>query len=1006
MVVRLDLIIYKIKKLLNRDNYLSTEIEKRKKELNIKYEPRKYSDHLKRHWLIVLSISLFFLIIIICDIANITKFLGIIEFLKTTLTVPLLMVGIVLPVLILMINNIGERISHGFVQVYLDILRPFDVFKISMFLLAICVILFLSGMWNYNPTDLTNNILISNNAISLAVILVAIFIPLIGTFFLVMKITKYLFFSKENHLYENLTEYLAKKMMKNIYREVDINIFRKIINDMFKGKVKSISTKSMNHKTVNTDKKGKIIDFNKEILEDIINSIEGAEELYIKKIIGQEIPTYDGTIGHINGIEDQEKLLTIESSFKESFIIVENELENDNITIESDLEQLNELIINSINKNQENHFKGLIDVYFNLLKYYIESIEEQNLTRIFRYDDYPFSVTSLRLIEENLDDIIQCIVERNQNKFLEIFRRKIYELSAKTMNYNNFTIFLFIIRLFEDIYINSIKFRNEKGIEFAIDYYSYILYYLEKLLKNKPTNFDDLEMKDYIFERTMKYLEGFFKISIDNNDFNTSKHIEAIFDDIDMYQYYSNVWDEKHIIKEQMKKEENQDEYKKLKEMLLLLDNFEKLMDTIEKRKLIIWYTLWDYIIRGLDSEKIRDNQYYELASDILNNKLHIMDITDNVCFIKFFEIGEKILNSIRIKHGGLLSFCIGGLQLMGGCGDIPPSKLIYNQLDSIKKLCDKIVLSKKWDNLISGDISEKRTMFIDLCEKSAERYVEDRLLDISRKKISNKKIKEFKKEFKGYLDDYVLIEPILKQCGGIENKKVIMDVIHSHLHKLDNKIYFLDNNYKTNITYYVNKLISSNEFKEKVIIQSFLKDSIIKKILDKDDISKSINLHIEVMKNKGYMPNLIIIPSNLSNKLGKELISPCDLEQEYDFNFIGKFNNCFVVSTEIGNLKDEILVIDIKKGCRLIQIDNLSIDVRNVSDDDKAEILRKNPNINSKIWDYKVLIDIWEKYSFKILDKNAIRKLELLCVNSDSQDEVNDMDDLYGINFINPWGK
>ena len=129
-------------------------------------------------------------------------------------------------------------------------------------------------------------------------------------------------------------------------------------------------------------------------------------------------------------------------------------------------------------------------------------------------------------------------------------------------------------------------------------------------------------------------------------------------------------------------------------------------------------------------------------------------------------------------------------------------------------------------------------------------------------------------------------------------------------------------------------------------------------------------------MKGAGYFPNLILIPANLQIDFinFKDKFDQNATKQFKDFkNLVGLYDGIPVISPFGKILENELIIVD-TRSCKLIQIEDLNIEVEELNLDDKKEY----PHIDNKELDLSVIIKITEEYKFNILEKKAILKLEL----------------------------
>lgn len=251
----------------------------------------------------------------------------------------------------------------------------------------------------------------------------------------------------------------------------------------------------------------------------------------------------------------------------------------------------------------------------------------------------------------------------------------------------------------------------------------------------------------------------------------------------------------------------------------------------------------------------------------------------------------------------------------------------------------------------------------------------------IIKSKLSKKKISDFEKEILVAIDNTSTIEPILKKFNIIVHEKDDSEKIdYFGIIRRLYKAYFIDDilfsYWRANGAEYGRIMAES---KDEEIIQEFLKNNQHKTVDKNENPVKLIDEHFNDMKNKGYSPNLIITPFEFVKQLyGDNFIPIMKIRDDYDINnLLGTYNGILTIGFRKEVLGNNIFIIDLEKACKLIQIKNLSVDIHILNEDDKTQIQKQNVNISAKELDLEVLLEIKEKFEFKVMDSNAILKLE-----------------------------
>lgn len=192
------MIRYKIKKFLFKDRYLSTEVDSLKPILPISFSS-KVGRLFKRYWLWLLGLILVTIIFYIlsslnCNFSN----YDIDELLRTIIAVPLALIGIIIPLIILSIEFLSKIIDRSFIKMYLEPLRPVEIFAISILYLSVILALiffhsmYLNDLMSANLSDVLNALHLTGktNILFASIGLTSVIVPIIGTVILVIKTIK------------------------------------------------------------------------------------------------------------------------------------------------------------------------------------------------------------------------------------------------------------------------------------------------------------------------------------------------------------------------------------------------------------------------------------------------------------------------------------------------------------------------------------------------------------------------------------------------------------------------------------------------------------------------------------------------------------------------------------------------------------------------------------------------------------------------------------------------
>lgn len=170
---------YRLKRVIFPNRYLSIKVEIQKPVPPLNF-CQKVLFFIKKYWLWLIGFFVFFLIFDILFGLNLiieTKQLK--EILKAFIAVPLGLIAIVIPIIILSIDSISERIGWNSIKIYLDPLKPTEVFLISILYLGFII----SSLYIISIITVVEFV----NMLLITLGITSVIVPLIGTIFIVNK---------------------------------------------------------------------------------------------------------------------------------------------------------------------------------------------------------------------------------------------------------------------------------------------------------------------------------------------------------------------------------------------------------------------------------------------------------------------------------------------------------------------------------------------------------------------------------------------------------------------------------------------------------------------------------------------------------------------------------------------------------------------------------------------------------------------------------------------------
>ena len=300
-----------------RSRYLSNRVKQKKVKLLGRMSSLSViKNFIEQYWLVLVGPILFVFLLVFFDL----KGNGNIEFLKGTFTIPLSLIGIIIPIIILFITTLDKKSSYSLVKSYIMILNPLMVFWISAIFLSINVILFFFNSMNYSFINDMSEFFICLE-------LTSIFTPLVGAIVLVFR-TMHLI--DDGFLYDVMEKQMSKEIMKSLEIESSNKIKRRIMEEeclKFNLEFRPGFFGRREYLQLKASKRGIIKDIdiaNLEKFGTLIKEIENNEDIEINGIIvkypEQNVSVDNNILGYIN--LNEKYIPNLELELNKAFIIV------------------------------------------------------------------------------------------------------------------------------------------------------------------------------------------------------------------------------------------------------------------------------------------------------------------------------------------------------------------------------------------------------------------------------------------------------------------------------------------------------------------------------------------------------------------------------------------------------------------------------------------------------------------------------------------------------------
>ncbi|MCZ3365420.1 MULTISPECIES: hypothetical protein [Methanobacterium] len=238
---------------------------------------------------------------------------------------------------------------------------------------------------------------------------------------------------------------------------------------------------------------------------------------------------------------------------------------------------------------------------------------------------------------------------------------------------------------------------------------------------------------------------------------------------------------------------------------------------------------------------------------------------------------------------------------------------------------------------------------------------------------LSQKRIDKFKKHAQESRKFHSSISKLLKQYTfpaqtdkKLESFGSIVMISKYPFVEINGPIYYDDNGRD------FGRIIAQE--KDELIIKDILKVNNIRKS-NNEKIKKFLDICIDEMEDKGYNPILMIVPRKFDIKLLENEFKRQKLKINGEETLERLYRNLIIKNQDIP--ENIILILDIEKGFEYKENENLFIDVRIPTEEDIKLYLESFPNSHEN-FDVSVRLKIADDFHFKIIDKNAILKLEI----------------------------
>jgi hypothetical protein len=374
------------------------------------------------------------------------------------------MVGIIIPVLVLVIQNLGARTSPSFLPVFLRHMRPFQVFLVTLVSLVLTV---------FNYLGLQMGFLEHGYLLGLVTMSTMLVVPIACVLWLVRRVIDSM---SDVRVYEFVAKEIVRQVDLDLRREVRFRVTRRLFQqecdrlNLFPTSLGPIGLLQ----ALRTKDRGEIVDVNLRRLEFFTNELHNTIQIDhgAKAVIAKEpfqtVSPGDDVLGEVATEEKQHERLELDLS--RAFVVITRSEELDEAQQLRDLlELLEEQTIRSIQSGLSAQFKTLMKAYTAILDAYMSRIKELGLQFTPKDLKEPFiEWWSLAMLEFTLRHVAERAAASQDRHFVEDFATWVGALAARSLEYQDYLVFKTSTELFPVLYHASHNSHNQLGIDRSV----------------------------------------------------------------------------------------------------------------------------------------------------------------------------------------------------------------------------------------------------------------------------------------------------------------------------------------------------------------------------------------------------------------------------------------------------------------------------------------------------------------------------------------------------------
>ncbi len=669
------------------------------------------------------------------------------------------------------------------------------------------------------------------------------------------------------------------------------------------------------------------------------------------------------------------------------------------------LEEFKATVYQFVQTNHERRFEQALECYVDLLHSTMETLTTLGIQLTPDQLEQPFSEwRSIFLLSRDLEDIIAIACKSPNRNFIGVTAHHLQEILGDAVRFGDFMVFKHISSLLPAVYYHARLHGNTVGLDRCHSTLLHVVdYVLLPRVRKAGLELKKVEAIRQFLLLILGQLSQVTKYAYDLQDVESYTKVIQQMEEI-LARYHPCIETERQgwEIERKLTTQKIAGEEKEILERQLRAG---KLLGRLPQDK---DHFLDDLLLSagGLIASKYRQGQLDpETCRKFLEPSLSRFHSIDRL--VKTFERASLELHIAGRSHwkdvpdtrrvysedrlsNDICFYCLAGVSVQGTKTDplsVPPSASIKNSLSRIRETCETMKKEKgMWERVVGGLSDAVIERFIEVNTESAseyERQVED---DVIRAPLSENKIASFRDEvISTYLEE-TTVRPLLEdrrlvvEATPLEEK--VPDEEFLGIVNLQPKEIFIEQDrvaYLGGLGAGYGRGLAEGE-DEKIVRDLLQAAGSVRPVLKDTRVGSRVAQVLNSLRDSGYRPSLIAVPHAV--RFEETLLADSKFIPRWQVttgsakrNIVGLYDDVPVVSSSDEDLADSVLAVDLERGCRLEQQEEVSVSVQILSKEDRERIREKRPTVSDRQLDQQVKVTVRERFRVKIANPGAIVK-------------------------------